>query len=1068
MVKKECFIYSWTVDQRCEAFTIIRAYGIDENNKNVCLSIKDFTPYVYIELPTTTIWTQGAVAALQDKMDEYLKEDKPVLYKLVYKRKLFYAHLNEKNEIKTFPFLLCAFNHDNIIKKRLNFLNYGVYILGSKMHFKVHENNASPVLQLTSLRRISTACWVSFDGKEMTENDKETYADFEYEVKWKTLTKVETTKVARPLLMGYDIEVNSSNPNAFPNAEKDADKIFQISCVLARQGDNPCLWKKYLLTLGKADSASLENIILQEYDKEFELLNAFVALIKQHQPNIIIGYNIFTFDIPYTIHRAKHNLVFDTFCKQGIHKYNLATEKTIKWSSSAYGQQVFQFLDAEGRLFVDLLPLVKRDYKLNSYKLKTIATHFLKDMTKDPLDEKGIFYCYREGMKGGERGRKALSLVGKYCVKDSELVVRLFETLTTWVALCEMSNITNVPIFSLFTQGQQLKVFSQVYRKCSNENTVVERNGYLSSESERYVGATVFPPIPGIYEKVVPFDFNSLYPTSIIAKNIDYSTLVMDDKISDDLCHVMEWEEHFGCTHDIKIKRKRELDVIIAKVDSSIKELRAERDKYKGKNKVSQEKRATIVAKIETVMSKLKPYKEERSALIKTIPKHITCSKRKYRWLKEPVGVLPDILKNLLSSRADTKKEMKAVKLKLNELKLNESKLITDQNNLELKTYYDVLDQRQNALKISANSVYGSMGVDKGYLPFMPGAMCTTYVGRTAIEKAATLIKNDFKGELVYGDTDSNYISFPQFETAEQCWDYAIEVAKKVSACFPRPMALAFEEKIYWKFLILTKKRYVSLACERDGKLNEKILKKGVLLNRRDSSDFVKDTYETVIMMIFNKKPFSEILFYIVEQLNILCSKSFSYKKFIITKAVGDTNNYADEKTRFIPKSSVDELTGKTVYKIGDYKVPILKDSDREHKMNLKKAETETEYYKRCLPAQMQLALKMEDRGRPVSVGTRLEYVITTQGGDNAKQYEKIESVDYYCKHSRVLEIDYLYYLKQLSNPLDQVIDILYKGKQTDIGQFKGNFVLEQYKFRTKVREPVLRSIRNTTKLIFS
>ena len=254
----------------------------------------------------------------------------------------------------------------------------------------------------------------------------------------------------------------------------------------------------------------------------------------------------------------------------------------------------------------------------------------------------------------------------------------------------------------------------------------------------------------------------------------------------------------------------------------------------------------------------------------------------------------------------------------------------------------------------------------------------------------------------------------------------------------------------------------MSLACERDGKLNDKILKKGVLLNRRDNSDFVREVYETVVSMIFNKKSLNDILFYIVEEINKLCYRFYNYKKFVITKAIGDTNNHAD-RNRFVPKECSDE-NGKKCYKIGDYKVPLLSTTSevaREHKMNLKKANNETEYYKRCLPAQVQLALKMEERGRPVSIGTRLEYLITSQG---EKQYAKLESVDYFIKHSSVLDIDYLYYLKQLSNPLDQVINVIFKNNN-----FKGDFVLKQYKYRTKTREAVLNDIRflNKTKVIF-
>ena len=85
------------------------------------------------------------------------------------------------------------------------------------------------------------------------------------------------------------------------------------------------------------------------------------------------------------------------FDRQGFNITKGAEEKTINWSSSAYGNQEFQYLDAEGRLFVDLLPLIKRDYRMSNYKLKTVAQFFLGN-TKDDLDASGIFRCYREGI----------------------------------------------------------------------------------------------------------------------------------------------------------------------------------------------------------------------------------------------------------------------------------------------------------------------------------------------------------------------------------------------------------------------------------------------------------------------------------------------------------------------------------------------------------------------------------------------------------------------------------------------------------------------------------------------
>ena len=69
-------------------------------------------------------------------------------------------------------------------------------------------------------------------------------------------------------------------------------------------------------------------------------------------------------------------------------------------------------------------------------------------------------------MEGGEKGAAALSKCGKYCIQDTMLVARLFEKLQTWVGLTEMARVCNVPIFTLYTAGQQIKVFSQVYKRC--------------------------------------------------------------------------------------------------------------------------------------------------------------------------------------------------------------------------------------------------------------------------------------------------------------------------------------------------------------------------------------------------------------------------------------------------------------------------------------------------------------------------------------------------------------------------------------------------------------------------
>jgi DNA polymerase elongation subunit (family B) len=252
-------------------------------------------------------------------------------------------------------------------------------------------------------------------------------------------------------------------------------------------------------------------------------------------------------------------------------------------------------------------------------------------------------------------------------------------------------------------------------------------------------------------------------------------------------------------------------------------------------------------------------------------------------------------------------------------------------------------------------------------------------------------------------------------------------------------MSLAFEEKIYWRFFLVSKKRYMTLQCERDGVIKtnddgtEKLDKKGVLLTRRDNCNFIRKVYASTVMSIFHKENRDDIIFNIITELNKLCSHFYTSDNFIITKSVGDTGNLEPHQTT--------NDKGKTCYKVGDYTVKLLptEEKKRIQEYKLKNCNTPKEYYLKSLPAQAQLAERMRKRGQLVSAGSRLEYVITTNGGHTAKQFTKIESVDYFNKHSRSLCIDYMYYLKQLVNPLDQILNIIFDKK---------DFMMEQYKLR--------------------
>ncbi len=722
---------------------------------------------------------------------------RPTLYGLPTKKKLF---------------IKCKFNNKRDWSY-MRFLNKGpTYIksLNERVQLRLCEIKARPTLQMMCAASVGSVGWVKFEGKEIKDNDKSTRCEHEFCCSWKALSSSDSDDLPPdPKVLSFDIEVYSHDDNKMQSPDDPRDEIFQISCVFSTS-------RTVLLTLG---NANIEGVEVISYKSERQLIDGFSDLVNKENPNVIIGYNIFGFDIGYMLDRGGLGLT-----KMGFTKGLKGIEKEPTWSSSAFKNQSFRYVECDGRVIVDLLPLIRRDYKLPEYNLKTVSTHFLGE-TKDPLSAKDIFRCYRE---------KTFDEVGKYCVQDSALVLRLFDHMSTWLGLAELAKVCCVDMLDLYTRGQQIRVYSQIYKHCTEKDIVVDE---LSGEGKTfdYVGAKVIDPIPGKYDCVLPFDFASLYPTIIIAYNLCYTTLVPNnvENVSDDDCHVISWDDHVGCQHDPKIIELTQLAKDIVVLESEITRLR------KNKN----------MSKVSELSLQLKVARERRSGISK--PTKNICGSRKFRFLKEPKGVLPSVIQNLLNLRAKTKQRMK-----------NE----TDSG---MKA---VLNKRQLAQKISANSMYGGCGVDKGYIPCMPVAMCTTTMGRKSIRKVEEEIEKVYDGKVVYGDTDSTYVhfSFLDGKTPKDMFGFGFMVAEEISKLFPDPIRLEFENEVYSKLLMISKKRYTYKKMNSDGSIEDNIGSKGILLNRRDNCGFARDVYKQAIEMILEEKSRENVIHDILDNVQKL------------------------------------------------------------------------------------------------------------------------------------------------------------------------------------------------------
>lgn len=437
----EFFIYDWKSSQTATGMAI-RAYGLDHKNSNVCLHIDGFKPYMYLELPIHIDWKNPFFFQSLEK--QILKRmDYDTVYKLTvqYKYSLYYANMDEKMKRRLVPYLKCEFNKD--VRHVMEFANKRPwYLLGEKIKLIPHENRSPIILQLTSVLKIRATSWVSVACKIAIT--KETSCTHEYRCDYRDIKKLDSLDTVAPLIVAYDIETNSNNIYRFPNPNKPLDVAFQISYVKFRYGEDVC--QKYLLTLGNPDQKTVGNdVIIQRYDSERQLINGFTRRLRVDKPNIVTGYNISGFDNEYIIVRAELLDCFDRFSTHGFH--NSIEINVVKKAKDRGSKQMNTYIEAEGIVYIDLFPLVQSNYKFPKYTLSYVSGHFLNN-DKDDLNVGGIFRCYRNGInhtiKDGVKvydtfAQKEMGTVGKYCIKDSVLVMDLFNHLCTWVWCGAMS-----------------------------------------------------------------------------------------------------------------------------------------------------------------------------------------------------------------------------------------------------------------------------------------------------------------------------------------------------------------------------------------------------------------------------------------------------------------------------------------------------------------------------------------------------------------------------------------------------------------------------------------------------
>ena len=213
----------------------------------------------------------------------------------------------------------------------------------------------------------------------------------------------------------------------------------------------------------------------------------------------------------------------NTFFQQDRQRRVLCPYVTKYTDTAAKGQSTIHRLQRNGKVDFDMLPYIRNSMKLLNYKLDTVSGAVLGDQKVD-LSIPEMFRKWEAG------DPESVSGVLNYCVIDCVLPLTLMKKLNGLENQTEMSCVTSTNLDDVINGGQQIKSYNLLRRYCLE-------HGYLMDEPtisrpEDLKGATVLPPQFGFYKTpIATLDFASLYPSIIRARNLCYTTLVLDPQI---------------------------------------------------------------------------------------------------------------------------------------------------------------------------------------------------------------------------------------------------------------------------------------------------------------------------------------------------------------------------------------------------------------------------------------------------------------------------------------------------------------------------------------------------------
>ena len=608
---------------------------------------------------------------------------------------------------------------------------------------------------------------------------------------------------------------------------------------------------------------------------EIELLRKFIDLIKIYDPDIICGYEPESLSIGYIIKRGEIlGIPMFKFLNRlnNSKQYNIYTEEYIRTkaiqNSKKYNinknasddprfyddykkltkfKMKFDYLvKVRGRIIIDVWRIVSNEIKTNDYSQENVIFKALN------IREPKIDYFTLKSMIYSKNINQKLFVLNYYLKRTNYnlLLLNKFDIINRCT---QFVKIYGIDFESNLTRGSQYKVEGVLSHLAKSKNVALlsaTRDQLINQSPPKFTPMVMEPPKNIFYNPVIVLDFQSLYPSIMIAYNLCYSTclgrLLKEDEIEKDAPL-----KKMG----VYLYNKNLYEILLKDFKES---------KYYHPDKYFSKNDKNNLQESEDFLNFVKSTCFLSPCRVLFVKKHI----------KE--GLIPIILKELLLTRIMIKKSMK----------------LYDKNS----DVYKFLHNRQLGIKGLANVIYGYTSAGfSGRMPNIEISDSILSMGRTMLKTAIEYIENKTPYELkvVYGDTDSLFISVKN-KTKEESIEIGKKLAEEITKLNPEPIKLQFE-KVYCPLIFNAKKHYAGYKYEdkssfesiKNNKSAVTLLdSKGLENVRRDSCDIVSKIVEKLIKILFDEKDLSKVKQYLYQCFDKIIKGKVILKDFIFSKEV--------------------------------------------------------------------------------------------------------------------------------------------------------------------------------------